>query len=741
MPRPLLFFAFGVVALSAAGGAPVWAADLPLKAPPAAPAWTWNGFYLGGHAGYAWAHDPVNEPLFAGQSTPSIGNINSQGALAGFQAGANWQSGAWVAGLEFDISATAARGSSSAAGTGPVPGLGVSTESLSLGDQVYMLGSSRVRLGYLVRPDLLLYGTGGLAWTLDEQSSNEVVTGATPLTATAAAPTFRFGWVAGAGAEVRLADTNWLARLEYLHYDFGDSANSISTTITGGVPATSVVTAGPLTVDLVRAGLSYKFGGASPAAASAGSGPYAWAPAARSTAWWTSPWSWSGFYVGAHAGYGWTHDPFDEFFGSGALNGVNGHGGLGGFQAGANWQKGRLVGGLEMDLSATGIRGQNGGAGTSSSAFFTTSQSGTLGEEFRLLGSARARLGYLVSPTTLVYGTGGLAWTEINQVSSLFTSNTLVAPPTTTTTSISNGSVPSWRFGWVVGIGAEQRIGTTNWIGRLEYLHYDFGTFEGATTSTTTGGVTTVTPLFASSHLTADVVRAGASYRFGSEGGTHAEVSDARPAPTSWNGFYLGVHGGGGFGNDPFNVSGGSPPLPDVHSSGWLAGGQAGASWQIDRWLAGVEIDASTTGIKGSSSATLVIAPFSESETLSDSFDLLGSARARLGWLAWPNLLVYGTGGLAWAQVTQGGIFESAAAGTTSTSVFSLQSWRWGWAAGLGAETRIGHGNWLGRVEYLHYDFGTSTSSTTVSAGTASVANEGRLTTDVVRVGVSYQLN
>jgi outer membrane immunogenic protein len=137
----------------------------------------------------------------------------------------------------------------------------------------------------------------------------------------------------------------------------------------------------------------------------------------------------------------------------------------------------------------------------------------------------------------------------------------------------------------------------------------------------------------------------------------------------------------------------------------------------------------------------VIVAPATESETVSDQFDLLGSARARLGWLAWPNLLVYGTGGLAWAQVTQGGVVQTAGFGTTSTSVSAVQSWRWGWAAGLGAETRIGHGNWLGRLEYLHYDFGTSLSSTTVSAGTATVANEGRLTTDVVRVGLSYQLN
>ena len=660
VPRSLLF-AFGVVTLSVAGGAPVWAADMPLKAPPAAPIWTWDGFYLGAHAGYAWGHDPVSEPLFAGQSTPNIGDINAQGALAGFQAGANWQNGAWLTGLELDISATAAHDASWAAGTGPVAGIGATTESLWFGEQIYMLGSGRARFGYLVRPDLLLYGTGGLAWTVLEETSNQVTTGAFGVTSSAMAPTFRFGWVAGAGAEMRLANTNWLARLEYLHYDFGTAGNSTVTTITGGVAATSTAVEGPLTVDVVRAGLSYKFGGAWPVAASADAGAYAWAPTtAPASAWWAAPWTWSGFYVGAHAGYGWAHDPFNEFFGSGGIPDINGHGGLGGFQAGANWQRGRLVGGLEIDLSAGDIRGQSGGAGTSTSAFVTTSQSGTLGDEFRLFGSARARFGYLVTPTTLLYGTGGLAWTEIDQASTLSTSTTFVGPPPTTTITVSSGAAPSWRFGWVAGVGAEQRIGTTNWIGRLEYLHYDFGTFESATTSTTTGGVTTVTPLFASGHVTADVVRAGASYRFGDNGGAHAEVSDARPAPTSWNGFYLGIHGGGGFGRDPFNVSGGSPPLPDVHSSGWLAGGQAGANWQMDRWLAGVEIDASATGIKGSSSGTLVIvAPSFESETINDKFNLLGSARARLGWLPWPNLLVNVTRGVARAHVTQGASFRS----------------------------------------------------------------------------------
>jgi opacity protein-like surface antigen len=37
----------------------------------------------------------------------------------------------------------------------------------------------------------------------------------------------------------------------------------------------------------------------------------------------------------------------------------------------------------------------------------------------------------------------------------------------------------------------------------------------------------------------------------------------------------------------------------------------------------------------------------------SENFHLLSSARARIGWLAWPGLLLYGTGGFAWTRFEQ----------------------------------------------------------------------------------------
>jgi len=103
----------------------------------------------------------------------------------------------------------------------------------------------------------LLYGTGGLAWTRLEQTMTFATPAGTTITST---PSWRLGWVAGAGGEVRLWNTNWLARLEYLHYDFGSSAN-VFTGETGplGSILSSSTTSRHLTADVVRAGLGYKF--------------------------------------------------------------------------------------------------------------------------------------------------------------------------------------------------------------------------------------------------------------------------------------------------------------------------------------------------------------------------------------------------------------------------------------------------------------------------------------------------
>ena len=259
-----------LVALAVAG--PASAADMPVKAPPrAATPWSWAGFYVGGHGGYGWGRNHftiTDDPFFFGKSPGfSSGGYDLKGPLGGLHAGANWQDGSVVGGLEIDLTWTDIRGSSSSSwGPNFIPGpdrneFGTATHS----GKFSMLGTARARLGYAVRPDVLLYGTGGLAWTRFVENMDLVSTRvflAPPesdaMFLSSSIPSWRFGWVAGVGGEVRLFESNWLARVEYLHYDFGKSASSIEPNpfLPG---AQTIRTSGNVTLDVVRAGLSYKF--------------------------------------------------------------------------------------------------------------------------------------------------------------------------------------------------------------------------------------------------------------------------------------------------------------------------------------------------------------------------------------------------------------------------------------------------------------------------------------------------
>ena len=78
-----------------------YAADLPLKAPPVVVAWNWSGFYLGGNIGYGWGQNPITD-INDGAFAPGVGygSFDPEGFLGGFHAGANWQTGRVVVGLD-----------------------------------------------------------------------------------------------------------------------------------------------------------------------------------------------------------------------------------------------------------------------------------------------------------------------------------------------------------------------------------------------------------------------------------------------------------------------------------------------------------------------------------------------------------------------------------------------------------------------------------------------------------------
>ena len=288
----------------------VLAADRGIIAP--APAYTppasdWTGFYLGGHAGYGWGHDPFTDtelPTNGGVPGVQVFNINPvtiagsdpNGGVYGGHFGYNQQWGNWVGGVEFDISGTSMKASAAGSSTGTVSTTTTTTTAIpvapfitattttatqqitnTLGreDNIDLLASARARLGTLVWGNTLIYGTGGLAWTrfVSTRSQTQNIFGQAGTTAVSVVTSSgtgvgtSFWWVAGVGGETKLYNSNWLFRVEYLHYDFGDQGGFNGTGITRSVDGTSVTTSsssltnGHLTADVVRAGISYKFGG------------------------------------------------------------------------------------------------------------------------------------------------------------------------------------------------------------------------------------------------------------------------------------------------------------------------------------------------------------------------------------------------------------------------------------------------------------------------------------------------
>src|SRR6266436_3438679 len=268
----------GLLASVAAGAGSAVAADMPVRPPPpvAAPATCcavpdWTGFYVGIHGGGGWGHtsfDP-SESLIGGDalfvtSVPPGPNSNPKGGVFGFQFGHNWQWGPVVGGLEIDFSGavikettTFVSPSVTTLGTAlfAVAPLGVAVTRDAKIDE---LASARGRLGYLILPNWLLYGTAGIGWahqrltTVDTEFEFKNPTKVESFI-TNESFTNEFGWVAGVGLEWMFWN-NWLLRAEWLHYDFGRTTHAG----TEFLPDNNTLNV-RTTVDVARAALSYKF--------------------------------------------------------------------------------------------------------------------------------------------------------------------------------------------------------------------------------------------------------------------------------------------------------------------------------------------------------------------------------------------------------------------------------------------------------------------------------------------------
>jgi outer membrane immunogenic protein len=193
----------------------------------------------------------------------------------------------------------------------------------------------------------------------------------------------------------------------------------------------------------------------------------------------------------------------------------------------------------------------------------------------------------------------------------------------------------------------------------------------------------------------------------------------------NWNGFYIGLNGGGGYGHTDFQFNNGTPNAN--HSvAGGLAGGQIGYNWQSGTWVFGLEADADWSNIRGSA-----LCPNPAFVCASNVRDL-ASFRGRVGY-AVHSALFYGTGGVGYANTHYTTLTGGAPAATT-TGIYNDD--RWGYAAGAGIEYLLAP-NWSAKVEYMHYGFGTDTAPV-LSLG-AFTTTALRLSVDTIKVGINYR--
>jgi outer membrane immunogenic protein len=189
------------------------AADVPIAKAPGVPAMvrqSWTGFYAGVHGGYAW--NKLSADVFNLGTSQTIAlpfRSEPSGSIFGAQAGANYEfPNHVVLGIVADIS----RGRMKGDGDLSLLFGSSSTTETKVGNTWWTV---RGKLGYGL-DNLLLYATAGIArgYSTIEMSNSAVSTFATT------GSVKHTGWVAGAGAEMRLVG-NWSIGAEYRYLSLG----------------------------------------------------------------------------------------------------------------------------------------------------------------------------------------------------------------------------------------------------------------------------------------------------------------------------------------------------------------------------------------------------------------------------------------------------------------------------------------------------------------------------------------
>jgi outer membrane immunogenic protein len=225
------------------------------------------------------------------------------------------------------------------------------------------------------------------------------------------------------------------------------------------------------------------------------------------------------------------------------------------------------------------------------------------------------------------------------------------------------------------------------------------------------------------------------------------------PVP-SWYGFFIGIQGGYGRGSDsveftdatgiyaadlgvtiPFTIAG--------DPSGAVVGARWGTNWQSGNLVYGFLSDFSWTDVR--SSETLILtSPVlgTRINSAEQHLEWFGTTRVRAGYLATPNLLLYGSGGFA------SGRMEVSVANTVPGVPCAIggacpagrdDTYRFGWAAGVGAEYQWG--NWSLSLDYIHYDLGRFNFAYSDGVSPDFIVASTQFSGDMIRGAINYRFD
>jgi len=208
-----------------------------------------------------------------------------------------------------------------------------------------------------------------------------------------------------------------------------------------------------------------------------------------------------------------------------------------------------------------------------------------------------------------------------------------------------------------------------------------------------------------------------------------ADIVAETPAVYDWTGFFVGANAGYGFGaNDTIKLQSEDfdNNIGNLDMHGFLGGGQLGANWQAGTWVLGAEADMQFADISDSEFRTLE----DVSVDTKGEIDWLSTVRLRSG-IAFDNMLLYGTGGIAFGGVD----YKVSIIDDATTSDLHEDYTATGWTAGAGVEWGLSEKS-SAKLEFLYIDLGDKTVDDLAGSGTRLKLQP---TAQSLRLGLDYR--